>query len=129
MKQAVVAILRRDGRVLVILRGPQARRSGYWSPVSGSIEPGEIQADAVAREVLEEVGLVVRPLAKVWECPTDDGSYRLHWWTTEIEPGELRLDPGEASAACWVDTQEFLALAPTFEGDREFFEHVLPGLR
>lgn len=128
MEEAVVAVLRRGERMLVVRRGPRARRPGYWSPVSGRIEAGESQAEAVVREVREEVGLEVRPLGKVWECPTDDGRYRLHWWSVEVTGGELDPEPGEVAEARFVDPSEFLALEPTFEGDREFFERVLPRL-
>ncbi|WP_049569176.1 NUDIX hydrolase [Streptomyces sp. SBT349] len=127
-REAVVAVLRRDGRVLVIRRGPEARFSGYWAPLSGTIEPGERQREALVREVREEVGLRVTPLEKVWECMTDDGGYVLHWWTAEVEGGELTPDPGEVGETRWVTAEEFSRLRPTFEGDRPFFEDILPTL-
>jgi len=123
-----MAVIRRGGRVLAIRRGPRGPFSNYWSLPSGRIEPGETQAQAVAREVAEEVGLRVTPVAKVWECPTDDGSFTLHWWTVTLEVTELRLAPDEVSEARWVTSAEFLALEPAFEGDRVFFREVLPTL-
>ena len=129
VKDAVVGIIRRDGRMLVIERGPAAMLSGYWSPPSGRLEPGETQAHAVVREMHEELGLAVRPIAKVWECLTDDGGYRLHWWTVEEDGEPLTLDAGEVAAVKWVTAGEFLALAPSFHGDRDFFRNVLPTLR
>ena len=69
------------------------------------------------------------PFAKVWECPTDDGEFLLHWWTADIDPHELlRLDPTEVEDARWVTSDEFLELKPTFSGDRDFITHVLPTL-
>jgi 8-oxo-dGTP diphosphatase len=127
-RHAVVAVLRHDDQVLVIRRGPQARNSGFWAPLSGRIEPGESEPAALVREVREEVGLDVTPAAKVWECDTDDGGFRLHWWTAEADPGPLVLDPGEVSEARWVTVKEFLALEPTFAGDRDFFVRVFPRL-
>ncbi|GGZ95351.1 NUDIX domain-containing protein [Streptomyces bluensis] len=128
-RDAIVAVLRRGDRVLVIERGPRARRSGYWAPLSGKVEPRESQAEAVVREVREEVGLEVTPLAKVWESETDDRQFRLHWWTADVgeAEGEVVMQPGEVSDARWVTVEEFLALEPTFAEDREFFERVLPG--
>ena len=128
-QEAVVAVLQRAGRVLVVKRGPEAVLSGYWAPLSGRIEPGESQEQAVIREVREEVRLEATPLKKVWECETDDGEFLLHWWMAEAGPGEMELDSREVSDARWVMPDEFLHLAPTFAGDREFFEHVLPNLR
>ncbi|MFF3821356.1 NUDIX domain-containing protein [Streptomyces bluensis] len=129
-RDAIVAVLRRGDRVLVIERGPQARRSGYWAPLSGKVEPGESQAEALVREVREEVGLKVSPLAKVWESETDDRQFRLHWWTADVEEAEKEvvMQPGEVSDARWATVEEFLALEPTFAEDREFFERVLPGI-
>ncbi|MEP7312929.1 MAG: NUDIX domain-containing protein [Pseudomonadota bacterium] len=129
MKAAVVGVIRRAGRVIVIQRGPGALLSGYWSPPSGRIEPGESQEQTVVREMREELGLEVRPLAKVWECETDDGGFLLHWWTVAEDGGELILDPDEVGAAKWVTPAEFLMLQPTFRGDREFFQSVLPTIK
>jgi 8-oxo-dGTP pyrophosphatase MutT (NUDIX family) len=126
--EAIVAVLLRGDRVLAIRRGPAVARPGYWQPLSGKIEPGETQRDAVVREAREEVGLSVSPLAKVWESETDDGRFRLHWWTARADTGELVPDPGEVGEARWVSPEEFLTLDPVFEGDREFFERILPRL-
>ncbi|MCX4809750.1 NUDIX domain-containing protein [Streptomyces sp. NBC_01239] len=128
-REAIVAVLRRANRVLVIRRGPDSSRSGYWAPLSGKLEPGESQEEALVREVHEEVGLAVSPLNKVWESQADDGRFRLHWWTaTETGNGTIVPDPGEVSEVRWVTPAEFLTLTPLFEADREFFERVLPGL-
>ena len=127
-RHAVVAILRRGSRILVIRRGPDTLRPGYWCPPSGRLEPGETQEQALVREIGEELGLAATPVAKVWECPTDDGTFLLHWWTADARAGEPVPDPGEVAEARWVTPEEFLRLEPTFEGDRAFFEDVLPAL-
>ena len=61
---AVGGIAVRDGRLLLIKRG-QAPSAGRWSLPGGRVEPGESERVAVAREFLEETGLVVEvgPLA------------------------------------------------------------------
>jgi 8-oxo-dGTP diphosphatase len=127
-REAIVAVLRRAGRVLAVRRGPTVSRPGYWQPLSGKIEPGETQQQAVVREVLEEVGLTVAAGAKVWESETDDGRFRLHWWTADADSGEVVPDSVEVAEARWVTPEEFLALDPVFDGDREFFEEILPNL-
>lgn len=128
IRDAVVVVLRRGDRVLVIRRGPAALLPGFWAPLSGRVEPGETHEDAVVREVQEEVGLTASPVAKVWECLTDDGTFRLHWWLADAEPGDLRPDPGEVGEARWIVPGRFAELEPTFAGDREFFTRVLPTL-
>src|SRR5262245_43958473 len=98
MKDAIVGVVLRGGRFVAIRRGPDVVFSGYWAPPSGRLEPGETQPEAVAREMAEEIGLEVVPLAKVWECPTEDGNYTLHWWSARpVDDRALVPQPGEVS--------------------------------
>lgn len=100
MKQAIVGVVLRGERFVAIRRGPAVVYAGHWAPPSGRLEPGETQAEAVAREMAEELGLDVEPLAKVWECPTEDGNYTLHWWTARPRRDDpFVLEPGEVSEA------------------------------
>ena len=48
-----------DGRLLMVLRGHEPSQ-GTWSVPGGRKEPGETDAQATAREVLEETGVHVR---------------------------------------------------------------------
>lgn len=126
MKEAVIAVIRKDDCVLIIQRGPKARAPGYWGPLSGTIEVGETQQETVVREVKEEVGLEVRAVRKVWECLSDDSNFLLHWWLVEIASGEINIDPDEVSEARWVTIEEYFSLENTFRNDQEFFRSVLP---
>lgn len=127
-RHAIVAVIRRDGRILLVRRGPDAPMPGYWAPPSGRIESGESQESAVVREVREELGLHVTPIEKVWECPTRDGGFVLHWWLAEAGDEEARPDPREVSDLRWIRPGEFDDLDPAFEEHRPFFEEVLPRL-
>ena len=61
--QEVVVVVRRGPELLVMRRAPE--RLGYWSLVSGGLEPDETPEQAAQRELFEETGLAakVRPLA------------------------------------------------------------------
>ena len=128
MLDAIVAVITNGDKVLLIQRAPTVRGGGYWAPVSGEVEPGESQEAAVVREAKEEVGLTVRPLRKVWENISSRGTFRLHWWLAEYVGGELVLEKREVSDARWLTVDEICKMDGTFEGDREFFQKVLPFL-
>lgn len=128
LPEAIVAVVMNGKKVLLIQRGAGVKQPGYWAPVSGEVELGESQEAAVAREVREEVGLTVRPVRKVWENISAGGTHTLHWWLAEYVSGELMLDKREISDACWCMAEEIFGLAPTFEGDDEFFRNILPQL-
>ena len=79
-----------------MLRGREPA-AGLWSIPGGKVEPGESREAAVAREVLEETGLVVEVIAPVGvvERPTaDGGTFEIHDYTAR-----LVSDPDAAVAA------------------------------
>ena len=51
----------RTGAILLVQRGGTPLK-GYWSLPGGLVETGETLEEAVAREVLEETGLRVKPV-------------------------------------------------------------------
>ena len=109
-----------------IQRGPDARAPGYWTPPSGGVEDGELPADTIVREMAEELGVVVRPVRSLWQCPTEDGSYELDWWLTEIVSGEPRAADEEVAEVRWVSADEIHRLSPTFVDDVRFIDEVWP---
>lgn len=58
---SVVAIIERDGAVLLVKRAVEPGK-GYWGLPGGFIETGETVIEAAVREVKEETGLDCRPL-------------------------------------------------------------------
>lgn len=119
-----MAIIRKDDRFLLIKRGETIPAAGYWCPVSGKVETGETQAEAVAREVKEEIGLEIAPIKKVSETLTDTKLYRLHWWTTKVLSGEPRIMNHEVAEIKWLTRDELKALHPVYEADIEILLNV-----
>jgi 8-oxo-dGTP diphosphatase len=121
--EAVVAIIRHADRYLIVKRSDHVGSAhGYWCPVSGHLQEYETQAEAVQREVMEEVGLEVTAIKKVCELPSADGRYLLHYWTTEVLGGEARIVSNEAVEIKWVTLQEMKELQPVFAEDIQIIE-------
>jgi mutator protein MutT len=61
----VAAAIVVDGRLLAARRTQPARLAGGWELPGGKVQPGESLEQACAREILEELGVVVEPLCRL----------------------------------------------------------------
>lgn len=59
MIPVVGAVIIRDNTVLAALRGPTMSLPGLWEFPGGKIESGESHAEALVREISEELGCVI----------------------------------------------------------------------
>lgn len=91
------AAIVRGGRLLLVLCAPPDERP-FWVLPGGGREEGESDAEAVAREVREELGVEVKVGRVLDDTPADppDGTY-MRWRTFAC-----RLTSGEP-AACGAD--------------------------
>lgn len=95
-------------RVLITRRRPDTVYAGYWEFPGGKVEEGESASDCAAREIREEVGLVVKPLRRlaVVEHTYEHGRVRLSAWVCrETEPGG-EAEPLEVDAVRWCTLEE-----------------------
>ena len=95
------------GRLLLIRRGhdPEA---GFWSLPGGLMEPGEIDAGALVREMREETGLTVRPgpLLVAVQRPGPGGSILdIRDYAATVTGGTLAAGD-DAADARWVDAAD-----------------------
>lgn len=108
-----VALVDRDGRVLVQQRPPGAGMAGLWEFPGGKIEAGETPEAALVRELREELGIETRsvclaPAAFASE-PLGDRHLLLLLYICRKWTGAAR--PLHASALKWVRPVELHALA------------------
>jgi len=103
----------REQRVLVIQRGTPPGE-GLWSVPGGKLEPNETLAQAVAREVREETGLVVEvgPLACVVERMGDDYHFVILDYLARPIGGALAAG-SDVRDARWLTDDELAALPHT----------------
>jgi 8-oxo-dGTP diphosphatase len=100
-----------DGRILLVQRGHPPDQ-GAWSIPGGRVEPGESDAEALAREVGEETGLrvTVGALLGTVERPGPDGGvYEIRDYAATVVGGELAAGD-DAGDVRWVDPTALLAL-------------------
>jgi 8-oxo-dGTP diphosphatase len=70
----VGAVLERGGLILAARRAPGMTQPGLWEFPGGKVEPGETPAEALRREIAEELGCTVDVGAHVATCEHENGS-------------------------------------------------------
>ena len=92
-----------QGRLLMIKRGHEPG-AGLWSIPGGRIEPGETDAEAVVREMIEETGLTVevgRLIGRVQRPGLDGTVIDIRDYAATVTGGTLRAGD-DAADARWV---------------------------
>ncbi len=97
---AAAVVVRADGAVLLAQRPPGKPYAGYWEFPGGKLEPGEAPRDALERELVEELGIVVRRAAPwiVQEHVYPHAHVELHFFRVFAFDGEPVGHDGQAFA-------------------------------
>jgi 8-oxo-dGTP diphosphatase len=116
---AVSAAIIRDGKVLIVRRARAPARGVFTLP-GGGVEAGETLHEAVAREVLEETGLVIEPIALAGHreviARDGDGKVERHFvilpFAARWLSGDVVLNE-ELAEAHWLKPAELAGLTTT----------------
>jgi 8-oxo-dGTP diphosphatase len=111
MTVVAAALVGPDGRVLLQQRAPGRAMASLWEFPGGKVEEGELPEHALARELEEELGIVVEAESLVPACfasaPVGDRHMVLLLYVCRAWQGEPRaLD---ASALKWLRPGEMVA--------------------
>ena len=122
----VAAVIVTDGRVLACERSAPPEAAGRWEFPGGKVEPGETDAQALARECLEELGVRVEVGARVGpDVPLAHGRAVLRVFAVKLLDGD-QPRALEHSAMRWLGETE-LDSVPWLPADRPIVKE-LPAL-
>lgn len=122
MRRAVVAVVVRNGRFLVIRRSQLVRAPGMHCFPGGAIEAGETEVEALEREMREELGVTALPQRLLWRSVTR-WNVHLAWFVTEIEAEAVPVaNPLEVEWVGWLSAEEFRRLPQVLASNLEFLD-------
>lgn len=99
LSPAVIVLVTR-GEELLLARSPHFA-TGVYSTLAGFVEPGESLEEAVAREVLEEVGVTLAGVRYFGSQPWPFPNSLMVGFTARWAGGEIAPQPGEIEDARW----------------------------
>jgi mutator protein MutT len=127
VRHGAVAVIIRQGRLLLIRRSQQVVAPGMYCFPGGGIEPGETQQQAVVRELQEELGCTVKPKQWLWESVSPWGVH-LAWWLSDLDEAHpITPNPLEVESFHWFTLDELKTLPNQLESNQRFLEAISRG--
>jgi 8-oxo-dGTP diphosphatase len=119
-KRGVVGVIFRQQRLLIIRRSLTVTAPGKLCLPGGAIEAGETEAEALVREMQEELAIDVEPVRLCWRSVTPCGT-NLAWWLARLDETVTPVaNPAEVAEIHWMsrsqirNAKEMLPSLPTF---------------
>jgi len=98
------AIILRNGRILLGKRSREGWYKGLWCTFGGRIEQGETPAEAVMRELYEELGIkIANP--ELIDSVEDEFKHQIHFFLVRRWEGEL-TNKSEHSEIRWFSKDD-----------------------
>lgn len=106
MVRVVCAIISRGSQFLITQRPASKAEPLLWEFPGGKLEAGETEAEAVVREIDEELGISVRPLQRLGAVVhhTHTASIELIAWQCEWLAGSIVLH--EHAGSRWIGVED-----------------------
>ena len=124
----VVACRRADGRWLFIRRSATVRRPLRVCFPGGWIEAGESQAEAVVREMREELNVDVVPVCCVWQHLFGTPPRTLWGWLAELTSATPSPNLTEVHEILWLTPDEAVKHSDVLPYTDAFLEALLKAL-
>ena len=126
-RRGVIGVVVRNGRLLLIRRGPDVVAPGMYCFPGGGIEGDESEPEALVREFREELGVEIIPVRPIWKSVAP-WKVRLSWWLADL-PGDAELNPNPAEVASvhWFAPDEIADLSDSLPSNFEFLAALSTG--
>jgi ADP-ribose pyrophosphatase YjhB (NUDIX family) len=121
---AAVVVFNENTELLMVRRGSNATRAGFWSIPAGYVDYGEDVREAAARELLEETGLVADIGDVVFVASNFHDPAKLTvgiWFAGTVTGGALEAGD-DADDVGWFDLDDLPPLA--FDTDEAFLREL-----
>lgn len=126
-RRGAVAVILRGERFLVIRRAATVPAPGKYCFPGGGIEGPETEAEALVRELREELGVEIQPTRRLWRSVTH-WRVELAWWHGEIAiDATLVPNAAEVESIHWLTAAEMLELDDLLESNRQFLQAIASG--
>jgi 8-oxo-dGTP pyrophosphatase MutT (NUDIX family) len=119
-----LAVVRREGKILLLEQPPGKPFAGYWYPPGGSPEGSETVRQAAERETREEFGIIAKPREILKIVPSDYKSL----FSVFIEcdfikylHGEIRPKPDEVRKFGWFTVEDGLKEINLMSATKQLF--------
>jgi ADP-ribose pyrophosphatase YjhB (NUDIX family) len=124
----VVAIIQNEENEFLLIKDgdPKHEYVGYWSGPHGVCNDEDVlEEETVVRETLEECGITVKPLRKLYTQTADTKVSTVSFWEAELTNQKnvtFKLDPREVSEIDWIPYEDIVNYkVPLYPGTKDFF--------
>ena len=125
LSPAIIVAVTRENQILLArsARFP----AGFYRVLAGFVEPGETLEACVAREVFEEVGIVVKNIQYFGSQPWPFPDSLMLGFTAEYADGEIRTDNSEIIDAQWYTRDNLPDIPPKISIARLLIDWFVQG--
>lgn len=120
LSPAVIVAILRENRIL-LARNRRFRRP-FFSVLAGFVEPGETLEACVAREVEEEVGILVENIRYFGSQPWPFPDSLMVGFVADYAGGEIQVDDAEITEADWFTPEDLPRIPPRISIARQLID-------
>lgn len=122
--EVVAGIIVQDGKVLIGERPSSKPYAGYWEFPGGKVESGESEAVALARELSEELGILVHRSQALFvhDYTYPDKTVRLHF--LQVLQFEKKISKLEHQDLHWATATDLFSMK-LLDGNKDILEKIV----